>query len=97
MLRADQAPYFETCPRCRVGGLERLKTHTYCVNCNYEEVGSSEIGAIPQWAIDAIKHADQDRKRKRSELLKASLKQTGVGAEISPTSCESKKLSVKIA
>ena len=55
MLRADQAPYFDTCPRCAVGGLERLKTHTYCVNCNYEEVGSSEIGALPRWAIEALK------------------------------------------
>lgn len=56
MLNADRAPYFESCPRCGVGGLERLSTHAYCVNCNYEEISSSaELCVIPQWAIDALK------------------------------------------
>lgn len=56
MLNADHAPYFETCPRCGEGGLERLKTHAYCVNCNYDEIhASEEIGVIPQWALDALK------------------------------------------
>lgn len=58
MLKADQAPYFQTCPRCGEGGLERLSTHTYCVNCNYDEIYSSgELCAIPQWALDALKVA----------------------------------------
>lgn len=57
MLRADQAPYFETCPRCGIGGLERLKTHAFCVNCNYEEIYSDELCVIPQWALDAVKAA----------------------------------------
>jgi hypothetical protein len=56
MLNADTAPYFESCPRCGVGGLERLSTHAYCVNCNYEEINfATELCAIPQWAIDALK------------------------------------------
>jgi D-Tyr-tRNAtyr deacylase len=57
MLRADQAPYFETCPRCGTGGLERLKTHAFCVNCNYDEIYSDELCVIPQWALDAVKAA----------------------------------------
>ncbi len=35
MLKADTAPYFHSCPRCGVGGLERLPGHAFCVNCNY--------------------------------------------------------------
>jgi hypothetical protein len=57
MLKADQAPYFQTCPRCGIGGLERLTTHAFCVNCNYEEIYSDELCAIPQWALDAVKAA----------------------------------------
>lgn len=55
MLRADQAPYFETCPRCGMGGLDRLKTHAYCVNCNYDEYYQDEICPVPQWVIDVLK------------------------------------------
>ncbi len=55
MLFADQSPYFDTCPRCGVGGLEILKTHAYCVNCNYEEIyHNDEFYSIPQWALDSI-------------------------------------------
>ncbi len=57
MLNADQAPYFDTCPRCGEGGLETLSTHAYCVNCNYEVIHSEELCVIPQWAIDALKTA----------------------------------------
>ena len=57
MLKADQAPYFDNCPRCRTGGLETLKTHAFCVNCNYEEIYSDELCVIPQWAIDVLKSA----------------------------------------
>lgn len=57
MLKADQAPYFGTCPRCGEGGLETLSTHAYCVNCNYERIYSysEEVYSIPKWALDAIK------------------------------------------
>ena len=55
MLNADQAPYFHTCPRCGVGGLERLSTHAYCFECNYSEIyGEDEFLAIPRWAIAAL-------------------------------------------
>ena len=58
MLNADRAPYFHTCPRCNAGGLERLSTHTYCLNCNYSEVRYvDDYYAIPQWAIEALKTA----------------------------------------
>jgi hypothetical protein len=58
MLNADQAPYFDTCPRCGDGGLERLRTHAFCVNCNYEEVyHSGELCSIPQWAVDVLRTA----------------------------------------
>lgn len=57
MLNADQASHFHSCPRCGTGGLERLRTHAFCVNCNYDEVYSDELCVIPQWAIDALKTA----------------------------------------
>lgn len=63
MLKADQAPYFEKCPRCGVGGLETLKTHALCVNCNYEEIYDDEICVIPRWALDAIKEASKPKKK----------------------------------
>lgn len=76
MSHEDQACYFGKCPRCRERGLERLSTHAYCVNCNYEEIHSSgEIAVIPQWAIDALKSAkpksvvgDLQAKRNEREL-----------------------------
>jgi hypothetical protein len=58
MLNADRAPYFHSCPRCGDGGLQRFRTHAYCVNCNYEEIyQSDELCVIPQWAIEALKTA----------------------------------------
>jgi len=47
MLMADQAPRFETCPRCGTGGFERLKTHSYCIECNFfEEQKSGSIESL---------------------------------------------------
>lgn len=63
MLKADQAPYFETCPRCGVGGLETLKTHAFCVNCNYEEIYDDEFCVTPRWALDAIMEASKPKKK----------------------------------
>lgn len=58
MLKADQAPYFHSCPRCGIGGFETLRTHGFCVNCNYEEhYGSDELCVIPDWALEALKTA----------------------------------------
>ncbi len=55
MLNADQAPHFKTCPRCGTGGLETLRTHSFCVDCNYEEIYSDELCVVPQWALDVLK------------------------------------------
>ncbi len=56
MLNADQAPYFHTCPRCGVGGLERLSTHAYCFECNYSEsYDEGEFLAIPKWVLETLK------------------------------------------
>lgn len=58
MLNADCAPYFHTCPRCGVGGLEKLATHSYCVGCNYSDTfASDEFLAIPSWALKVLKTA----------------------------------------
>ena len=57
MWSEDQACYFGNCPRCRERGFERFKTHSYCVNCNYEEIYSDELCVIPQWAVHALKTA----------------------------------------
>ena len=46
---------FCNCPRCGERGLEKLRTHAFCVNCNYDEIYSDELCVIPQWAIDALK------------------------------------------
>ncbi len=79
MLNADRAPYFATCPRCGVGGLERLKTHAFCVNCNYEEIYGSELCALPQWALASIKGPAKERKQRviketpRLDLFRKSL------------------------
>ena len=63
MLFSDQTPYFDTCPRCGVGGLEILKTHAFCVNCNYEEIyNHDEFYSIPQWALDAIETKNRKNK-----------------------------------
>lgn len=59
MLNADQAPYFDVCPRCGEGGLETLKTHAFCVNCNYEEIYDDELCVIPRWALSAVKEASK--------------------------------------
>jgi hypothetical protein len=46
---------FCQCPRCGERGLERLSTHAFCVNCNYDEVHSDELCVVPQWALDVLK------------------------------------------
>ena len=68
MLNADQAPYFETCPRCGIGGYERLSTHSHCVGCNYSpDFEAMWEPAIPQWAIDALKEADRQKTKSSDE------------------------------
>ncbi len=58
MLNADRSPYFKSCPRCGVGGFETLRTHAFCINCNYaENYQSDEFCVIPQWALEVLKNA----------------------------------------
>jgi hypothetical protein len=47
--------YLRTCPRCNDRSYEVLKTHAYCVSCNYSpdlmaKPMSSDDLAIPPWA-----------------------------------------------
>jgi hypothetical protein len=55
-----------------VGGLETLKTHAFCVNCNYEEIYSDELCAIPQWALDAVKEASKPKKQAKKTVATSS-------------------------
>lgn len=50
--------YLRTCPRCNERGYEVLKTHAYCVSCNYspdlmDRPMSSDDLPIPAWAEKA--------------------------------------------
>lgn len=47
--------YFRTCPRCNERSYEVLRTHAYCVSCNYspdltDQRLSSDDLPIPAWA-----------------------------------------------
>lgn len=47
--------YLRTCPRCYDRSYEVLKTHAYCVSCNYspdltDQALSSDNLPIPAWA-----------------------------------------------
>lgn len=55
MLNADRAPYFLTCPRCKEGGYEKFRTHTYCVNCNFSiAYDPEELVTLPDWVEWAL-------------------------------------------
>jgi hypothetical protein len=45
------------CPRCGEVGLERFKTHSFCVNCNYEEISTVGLVSIPEWALKACEES----------------------------------------
>lgn len=53
--------YLKTCPRCNERGYEVLKTHAYCVSCNYSpdllyrKKMSSDDLPIPEWAAKAVR------------------------------------------
>lgn len=66
MLNADRAPYFNTCPRCGVGGLEKLTTHAHCVNCNYTETfDSEEMLSLPDWVVAFLSGLEKKKQKKR--------------------------------
>ncbi len=47
----------EECPRCGGYSLERLQTHSHCLECNYSPDLDyrSDSPAVPKWALDAVK------------------------------------------
>lgn len=64
MLNADRAVKMDTCPRCGIGGFERLKSHSYCVDCNYSETPEQEgIMAMPDWAVPLFKNVTKKKKK----------------------------------
>ena len=50
---------FLKCPRCEDFTYEKLKTHDYCLSCNYstELDLSPRPDNVPQWALDSMKSA----------------------------------------
>lgn len=56
MLNADRAVRMGCCPRCGAGGFETLRSHSYCLECNYTEIPESEeMLAIPNWVFELLK------------------------------------------
>lgn len=51
---ADVVPKFIPCPHCKMPGFDRLRTHSYCVECNYSPDFFQER-AIPDWVLRAIR------------------------------------------
>lgn len=47
---------FDRCPRCSSLRYEMLRTHAFCVECNFspELERDPDDVAIPQWAIKAV-------------------------------------------
>lgn len=39
------------CPRCGEAAYEVLKTHAYCINCNFSPDYTDPEPAIPIWAL----------------------------------------------
>lgn len=51
----------ELCPRCQNLSLERYKTYSTCLECQYADEFDStrdedKDAAIPKWAVDALKN-----------------------------------------
>jgi hypothetical protein len=43
------------CPRCGNEGYERLRSHSYCLECNYSEIPEAEeVLAIPKWVSEVL-------------------------------------------
>ncbi len=34
-MTQNEVPMFSVCPRCNCRGYDKLKTHSYCVECDY--------------------------------------------------------------
>lgn len=73
------------CPRCNEKTYEQLKTHSYCLCCNYSpdlvehRSSSAEDLPIPPWASEAVletkteidRHLSQE-KNKKNQTKKAA-------------------------
>ena len=48
--------FLRECPRCGTSGFESLRTHGFCVECNYSPdlQGKQPEPIIPRWAIKFI-------------------------------------------
>lgn len=73
MLNADRAVRLNTCPRCGVGGYEVLKSHAYCLECNYTNYfDTDELQIIPKWVKPFLRKS-KNKKREREELVFGSI------------------------
>ncbi|NQZ19327.1 MAG: hypothetical protein HRT44_08740 [Bdellovibrionales bacterium] len=69
---ADTRPFFDTCPRCGGRGLEKLRTYSHCVECNYFE--APQAGSIESLLVslnheaEAIGLFDQQSQPDQQEL-----------------------------
>ena len=56
---------FKECNRCGSSSYENLKTHGYCIDCNYSSEADDPYDdnnrPIPNWAIIAIREGLMDR------------------------------------
>lgn len=53
MWKAYREIFLETCPECGLGGMERLRGYSFCVNCPFDEFHECE-GENPSWAINYL-------------------------------------------
>ena len=53
---------FTFCPRCGERTLQNLKTHSFCIECNYSPTldGQENEPLIPDWALAALRNGGSD-------------------------------------
>jgi hypothetical protein len=64
---------FDRCPRCSSLRYELLRTHAFCVECNFSpdlEKDADDV-AIPQWAIAAVNELIEAEKASRKKKSRA--------------------------
>lgn len=64
----DKIPVFSICPSCGLEGFDRLKTHAYCVQCNYSP-DFDEGPNIPPWVFKYIQETKKSFVRKTGEMI----------------------------
>ncbi|MCB0408007.1 MAG: hypothetical protein KDD34_07385 [Bdellovibrionales bacterium] len=70
LLLADTRPFFDACPRCGSRALEKLRTHSHCIECNYFE--TSESDPIESLMVDLnqeIEQLDAHTKQEKKQRL----------------------------